>query len=173
VEPRSFLLPGATALVVALVLPATAIGAGGTTGQARVAAGVVREINVFRVSRGLPRLRVNGELVAAARAHSLEMTTLGYFSHHSADGAAFWQRVRRWYSIRSSWSTGENLLWRRPRIGGMRVVQLWLASPPHRHNIVDPDWHDVGCSAVHASSAPGVFADEPVTVVTCDFGARS
>jgi uncharacterized protein YkwD len=167
------LLPLALALLAAIVLPAAALGAGRTTRQAAVAASVVREINTFRASHGLSRLRVNDGLVDAARSHSLEMASLGYFSHRSADGAAFWQRVRRWYVARPHWLTGENLVWRRPRIGGVRVVQLWLASPPHRANLVDPSWRDVGCSAVHARSAPGVFADAPVTVVTCDFGARS
>ena len=52
-------------------------------------------------------------------------------------------------------------------------MQLWLASPEHRANILNPSWQDVGCSAVHADSAPGVYANEPVTVVTCDFGTRS
>jgi uncharacterized protein YkwD len=168
----AFLLPVAIAILLAIVPPA-ATGAARTTRQAGVAASVVRQINAIRASLGLSRLRVNDQLVDAARAHSLEMASRGYFSHRSADGEMFWQRVRQWYALRPHWLAGENLLWRRPRIGGVRVVRLWLASPPHRANLVDPSWRDVGCSVVHARAAPGVFAGAPVTVVTCDFGARS
>lgn len=166
------LLPAAAALLIA-VGPASGAAGDGATGETGVTVRIVRAINAFRVSRGLPELRVNDGLVDAARAHSLEMASLGYFSHRSADGDAFWVRVRRWYSVRPHWSAGENLVWHRPRIGGIRVVKLWLSSPPHRANLLNPEWRDVGCSAVHTRSAPGIFAGAPVTVVTCDFGVRS
>jgi uncharacterized protein YkwD len=168
----AFLLAAAL-LLVAVAAAGSATAATRTTRQAETAARVVHAINALRASYGLPRLRVNDELADAARAHSLEMASLGYFSHLSADGSTFGQRVRRWYTVTSHWSAGENLVWGRPRIGGMRVVQLWLASPPHRANLVSPGWREVGCSAVHSTSAPGVFANTAVTVVTCDFGARS
>ena len=160
-------------LVFAGMLAAAASAATRTTRQGEIAARVVRAINVLRTSHGLKRLRVNDELADAARFHSLEMASLGYFSHDSADGTTFGQRVRHWYTIRSHWSAGENLVWGRPRIGGVRVVQLWLASPPHRANLINPGWREVGCSAVHSTAAPGVFANTAVTVVTCDFGTRS
>ena len=166
------LLPVAAALLIALG-PASAAAGDGASRDAGVAAKIVGAINALRVSQGLPELRVNDGLVDAARSHSLEMASLGYFSHRSADGDAFWVRVRRWYAVRPHWSAGENLVWHRPRIGGVRVVKLWLSSPPHRANLMNPDWRDVGCSAVHTPSAPGVFAGAPVTVVTCDFGVRS
>jgi uncharacterized protein YkwD len=163
----------AAVLLTALVVASQAAASMRTTRQGVVAARVVRAINQFRVTHGLTRLKVSDQLVDAAHAHSLEMASLGYFSHRSADGSTFWQRVRRWYVMAPHWSTGENLVWRRPRIGGMRVLHAWLASPPHRANLVDPSWRDVGCSAVHSSSAPGVFGHAAVTIVTCDFGARS
>jgi uncharacterized protein YkwD len=130
-------------------------------------------MNALRAEHGLRALRVNGELVDAARSHSLEMTSVGYFAHRSADGGSFADRVRRWYVVRPQWAAGENLAWSTPKLESSRLVQLWLASPEHRANMLDPGWRDVGCSAVHAASAPGIYADEPVTVVTCDFGARS
>ncbi len=68
---------------------------------------------------------------------------------------------------------GENLLWSSPGVGGARAVSLWMASPEHRAIILTAGWKDVGCAAVHNDSAPGVFDDLPVTVVTCDFGVRS
>ena len=134
---------------------------------------IVRQLNAVRSAQGLRPLHLNNELEQAARAHSLEMASFGYFAHRSADGGSFAGRVRHWYALGRRGSAGENLLWVTPQIAGARVVQLWLASPEHRANILDPSWQDVGCSAVHADSAPGVYADEPVTVVTCDFGTRN
>jgi uncharacterized protein YkwD len=49
---------------------------------------------------------------------------------------------------------------------------MWMASPEHRRNVLDPMWRDVGISALHAPVAPGIFAGGPVTVVTADFGRR-
>jgi uncharacterized protein YkwD len=115
---------------------------------------------------------VNAELVAAARAHSFEMASLGYFSHESADGESMASRVRATYTASRRWTVGENLLWSSPRIGGLRAATRWLASPEHRAIILTAGWRDVGCAFVHAGSAPGVFDGLAVTVVTCDFGAR-
>ena len=159
-------------LAVALAFVLTAAPAVGGR-PSSLEAGIVRQLNAVREAQSLRPLRLNNELENAARAHSLEMTSFGYFAHHSADGGSFAGRVRQWYALGPRGSAGENLLWVTPQIGATRVVQLWLASPEHRANILDPSWQDVGCSALHADSAPGVFADEPVTVVTCDFGTRS
>jgi uncharacterized protein YkwD len=158
--------------VVALAAPAFA-SAGRAARQPALVAQLVREMNALREQEGLRPLRVNGPLVDAARSHSLEMASVGYFAHHSADGGSFAARVRHWYVVRRHWAAGENLAWSTPKLGSSRLVQLWLASPEHRANMLDPGWRDVGCSAVHAESAPGVYDGEPVTVVTCDFGARS
>jgi uncharacterized protein YkwD len=136
-------------------------------------AAIVEQMNAVRAAAGLRPLRINSQLAAAARAHSLEMTNLGYFSHDSADGESMAERVRASYAVRSRWSVGENLLWSSPRIGSLRAVNLWMASPEHRAIILTPGWKDVGCAAVHSGTAPGVYDGLPVTVVTCDFGVRS
>ncbi len=66
------------------------------------------------------------------------MVTGGFFAHESADGTPFSQRVRRYYGPQGYriWSVGENLLWSSPGIGPARAVQLWLASPGHRENLL-------------------------------------
>jgi hypothetical protein len=38
---------------------------------------------------------------------------------------------------------------------------------------MNPRWREIGVSAVHAASAPGVYHGLPVTIITTDFGARS
>ena len=133
---------------------------------------VLDDINAFRAEHGLARLRLNVELTTAARAHSQQMAQKGYFAHESADGSVFWKRMRGYYASAHSWSVGENLLWSSPGIDGARALKMWLASPEHRKNLVNPRWREIGVSAVHAAQAPGVFHGQAVTIVTTDFGVR-
>ena len=102
------------------------------------------------------------------------MVSGGFFSHESRDGTAFWKRVARFYPQGSSryWSVGENLLWSSPDVDAAGAVRMWLNSPPHRANLLNPRWREVGLSAVHVDAGHGVFGTEPVTVLTADFGVR-
>ena len=136
--------------------------------------GVLVDINAFRAQHGLAKLRLNTRLTAAARAHSSQMAKDGYFAHESADGSPFWKRVQTFYASSSwrFWSVGENLLWSSPSIDPSRALKLWLASPEHRKNLMNPRWREIGVSAVHAASAPGTYKGMDVTIVTTDFGVR-
>lgn len=135
--------------------------------HASLNAHVLAQLNVTRRSHGLAPLRPSPRLAAAARAHSSEMVGAGYFSHDSFDGSVFWKRIRRYFG---AGAVGENLLWAEPTVGARRAVAMWMASPEHRANILDPDWRVIGISAVHANAAPGYFGGREVTVVTTDFG---
>jgi uncharacterized protein YkwD len=70
------------------------------------------------------------------------------------------------------WSVGENLLWSSPDVDPKRALELWMASPEHRANILTPRWREIGISALHVQTAPGDFDDREVTVITTDFGVR-
>jgi uncharacterized protein YkwD len=84
-------------------------------------------------------------------------------------------RVGHYYSSRGhrSWAVGENLLWSSPTIAAPGALNLWMHSAGHRANILSPEWHEIGLSAVHADAAPGVYGGGQVTIVTTDFGVRS
>ena len=56
-----------------------------------------------------------------------------------------------------SWSVGENLLWSSPGIDGARALKLWLASPEHRKNLLDPSWREIGVPPCMSAHAPGVY----------------
>jgi len=169
-------------IVLLAAVLAGAVATASATGSPRASAaalsplesGVLVDINAFRAQHGLARLRLNTRLTAAARAHSSQMAEDGYFAHESADGSPFWKRVQSFY--RSSpwrfWSVGENLLWSSPSIDPRRALTLWLASPEHRKNLMNPRWREIGVSAVHAPSAPGTYKGLDVTIVTTDFGVR-
>ena len=136
--------------------------------------GVLAAINDFRARHHLAPLRPSRNLLAAADAHSLAMARRGFFAHESADGSAFWKRVRRFYTDRgfARWSVGENLLWSSPDVDAAGALQMWLASPPHRRNLLTPDWREIGLSAVHVAAAPGVYEGRETTILTADFGTR-
>jgi uncharacterized protein YkwD len=136
---------------------------------------VVSRINRIRRGRGLRALRWNKRLAAAADFHSRDMGKKGYFEHESANGAAFWRRIARFYPSNgfSSWTVGENLLWASDTYGSAFAVHEWMTSPPHRENILSRDWRELGIGAVTFHAAPGVYGGHTVTIVTADFGART
>jgi uncharacterized protein YkwD len=135
---------------------------------------VLAAVNRFRVSHGRPTLRESAALDRSARRHSLEMGRLGYFSHASAGGTQFWERIRHFYPEHgySYWAVGENLVWAAPSLSAGNAMKLWISSPPHRANLLSRRWHQIGISAVGVARAPGVYGGRRVTIVTADFGIR-
>ncbi|MFL5909208.1 MAG: CAP domain-containing protein [Gaiellaceae bacterium] len=136
--------------------------------------GVLADINGFRAANHLAPLRLSASLTVAARSHSQQMQADGYFAHNSFDGTAFWKRIKAFYpsSRYGFWSVGENLLWSSPDVDAQHALTMWENSPEHRKNMLDPHWREIGISALHVSSAPGVYNGQPVTIVTTDFGVR-
>ena len=163
-------------LLVALA-PSTgsATSSGRTARVTQVQTALLGQINDFRSAHGLARLRINAALRGAADGHSAQMAKLGFFSHNSANGQSFSQRIAQAYTPRGfrSWTVGENLVWGGPNIGAARAFRLWLASAPHRANLLNARWREVGLGAVHSTSAPGVYGGRAATIITADFGARS
>jgi len=132
------------------------------------------KINLTRGRRGLRPLRLSARLTAAANQHSASMAAKGYFSHDSANGGSFFKRIASFYTYHgySNWSAGENILWSSPDIDSGGALRLWMNSPEHRANLLNHSWREIGLSAVHAASAPGVYGGDEVTIVTADFGFR-
>lgn len=146
-----------------------------TIADSSLARSIVGAVNAVRVQHGLVPLRPSAALTAAAVEHSTSMGSVGYFAHESADGSAFWQRVKSFYKVDTfrSWSVGENLLWSSPTIDPAGAIKLWLASPEHRANLLAPKWREIGLSVVRAPAAQGVFSGQDVAIVTADFGVRT
>lgn len=136
--------------------------------------GILAKLNQIRRSHNLVSLTADPELGVSSAQHSAEMATDGYFAHESISGAAFWKRIRRHYPTAGwrLWSVGENLLWSTGTIDADKALQLWMASPEHRANILDPHWRQIGIASVHATAAPGVYHGLDITVITTDFGIR-
>ena len=96
----------------------------------------------------------------------------GGFAHESHE--SFGRRIARYYPSRGygTWSIGENLVWASPGLDGSQALKIWMHSPPHRANLLNPAWREIGLGAVHVVAAPGAFHGLEVTLVTADFGAR-
>ena len=136
--------------------------------------GVLADINAFRTQHKLVPLRLSASLTTAAREHSQQMGEQGYFAHESADGSAFWKRIKAVYPQGPFhyWAVGENLLWSSPDVDAQGALQLWVNSPEHKANMLTAQWREIGVSAVHVTAAPGTFDGQDVTIVTTDFGVR-
>ena len=162
-----------------IALQAASAGATRTSGKAggvgRLAAlepQVLAAINDLRRAQGLAPLQLSPALSLAAGEHSLSMAEHGYFEHSSLDGSPFTSRVVALYAPGAKrWSVGENLVWASPGLSARKVLDLWLASPPHRATLLSPAWRDVGLGAVRAV-AGGVYGGRVVTILTADFGVR-
>jgi uncharacterized protein YkwD len=165
--------------IVAIVAVGIVAGSARATVRGETSLGALNRqlvvaVNTFRVAHRLVPLRESGALDRSARAHSMEMGRDGYFGHSSADGTAFWLRIKHYYGShnRRYWSVGENLLWAAPSVSARRALAMWIASPEHLRNLLSPRWREIGVSAVHVGGAPGVFQGQSVTIVTNDFGVR-
>jgi uncharacterized protein YkwD len=125
-----------------------------------------------RAAHGLPGLRPNGKLMAAAQQHTIEMAQDGYFDHNGVR-VRFSRRMAEYYprARRHVWRVGEILAWGAPSISAGQALTLWLHSREHRATLLSR-WRDVGISAMHSRGAPGVFQGLDVTVITIDFGSR-
>ena len=164
--------------VVAALLPMQALSARHVQRHSALAtlqSGVLYKLNLIRKAHGLVPLKLNSSLSAAAAQHSNEMVADGYFAHNSFDGSAFWKRIQRFYpSVQyRSWSVGENLLWEAGNLDAKRALEMWMASPEHKANILTARWREIGIAAVSKSGAPGVYGGSAVTVVATDFGTRA
>lgn len=136
---------------------------------------ILRELNAVRSGRGLRPLSRSKGLTAAAVGHSRSMLTAGYFSHTSGNGTSFSDRIRRSYGSRgfATWTVGENILFDSDAVDATATIAAWLASPPHRRNLLSAAWRDVGIGVARTGAAPGVFGGGSAWVITMDFGSRS
>jgi uncharacterized protein YkwD len=125
-------------------------------------ASLLSAMNRARAEYHLAPLHADVTLTRAARQHSLDMLRHAYFAH-----GAFAARLSA-FGARGP-VIGENLAWGAGSLGAAtHVVQMWLASPEHRANLLRPGFTRVGLA-----TPVGSFAGQSgVTMVTADFGGR-
>jgi uncharacterized protein YkwD len=102
-------------------------------------AAMVVWLNHERTSRGLKPLSLNTKARAVAEAHSQDMFAKGYFSHITPTGKNPFDRMSA-AGIRFG-AAGENLALAPTLVLAENGL---MNSPPHRANILDPDYRTVG-----------------------------
>jgi uncharacterized protein YkwD len=127
--------------------PATrASTAPAVTGTAAFEAQVVTLVNTQRATAGCSALRVDRRLTSAARTHSADMATRGYFDHTTPDGVDFASRIThagyRWSAAAENIAAGQ----RTPAA----VMAAWMGSAGHRHNILDCGLRDIGVGLAYS-----------------------
>ena len=134
------------------------------------AAAVLDRLNAQRASHGLPALRSNAKLVAAAHAHNLKIAAADQLSHQLPGEAGLGERIS---AAGYSWSAvGENVGVSTDRSpAGVLSLQdlMYNETPPndgHRRNILSPSFTEVGVDVIEDT------AHGKVWLVT-DFGRPS
>ena len=154
-------------LVTLSLVVAPAVSQAAATSPKRAAGEdqVVALLNQVREAHGLSDFTVSGALRNAARFHSADMLTKGYFDHSSPTEA--WDaRIARYLKAPL---VGENIAWGQGSYGSPAgIVSQWMHSPPHRAIILTPGLHRIGVGL-----ATGTFTGTPDAVMaTADFAAE-
>ena len=109
-------------------------------GQPVARSGIGATLNAERTARRLPRLGSSGRLTRAAQGHANDMSSNGHFSHRGSDGRDLGERVRSQgygYCV-----LADNIAQGQRDVS--EVVRVWMASPGHRRNILNPQVTEFG-----------------------------
>jgi uncharacterized protein YkwD len=126
--------------------------------------------NKDRAAAGLQPLEPLPELAEAAQRHADDMVNRGYFAHESPEGSTPETRLREAGVVRW-WNSAENI-GQCENCGGVPLLEhvdrfeaMWMASPEHRANLLDPELthfgYGIAASSGNDQRAVQVFAVEP------------
>jgi uncharacterized protein YkwD len=169
-----FLVTGA-AVVAGLVLPSQALAqscanAGANPNDISVDAAKAATLcllNGERRSHGLKSLRENSRLSLASQRHTNDMIDHRYFAHGDFVGRI---RAARYLSRTRGWTLGENIAWGSwDYATPASIVEGWMESPPHRANILNRKFREIGIGLTRGAPMSG--QDDAATYAT-DFGTR-
>ncbi|MEM6457725.1 MAG: CAP domain-containing protein, partial [Acidobacteriota bacterium] len=123
-------------------------GAGGALGQLAdldaVRADHLDRLNRLRRDADRPPLRASAALDRTAQAYAERMLREGFYGHVSPDGGDVMDRVQAMrYPARAA---GENLGTGQRTL--VRVIDDWLDSPPHRANLLNRSFREVGLGVI-------------------------
>jgi uncharacterized protein YkwD len=118
--------------------------------DASVDAQVLALINQARTNQGLNPLESQGQLAAAALAHSMDMACNDIVSHVGSDGSLWYNRVAdQGYANYNS--SRENIYVGHPEFGGTAdgAFNWWWNSKVHHDNMLNPDVSQIGVAYVY------------------------
>ena len=140
------------AIVIAIVslLPRPAFAQGNNHGPEQT---LFQSANRERTAQGLPPLKWNNALAAAARQHALRLAQQNTLSHQFPGEPDLAERVAqagaRFSTIAENIAEGPD---------AESIHEQWMKSPPHRRNLLDPQLDSVGISVAERNGT--LFAVE-------------
>jgi uncharacterized protein YkwD len=102
--------------------------------------GLLADTNAARSSNGIGPLSLNSKLDAAAQANADDMAARDYWSHYTPEGNPPWVWVDNqgyaYQALAQNLATGFS--------DEQSTVNGWMASPPHRENLLNGTYTEVG-----------------------------
>lgn len=126
---------------------------------------LLADTNQQRQSVGINSLRENSSLDLAAQSKAKDMAQRDYWSHDTPDGSPPWIFVAsQHYSYQK---LGENLA--AGFDSEQAAINGWMASPPHKENILDPNFDEVGFGVASTADYKAAGGG-PMTIVVAFYG---
>ncbi|HSX46937.1 MAG TPA: CAP domain-containing protein [Patescibacteria group bacterium] len=127
------------------------------------ASSLLSSTNAQREQNGVGDLQLNSELTAAAQAKANDMIARNYWSHNTPDGQEPWVFFdNAGYKFQKA---GENLAY--GFATSSETVTGWMNSPPHRENLLDTAFVDVGFGFANGNNYNNSGQE---TVVVAEYG---
>ncbi len=105
-------------------------------------------VNQQRATAGCPAVTADSRLAKAARDHSVDMASRGYFAHDTPEGVDPGARIT---AARYRWQAyGENIAMGQPTPDA--VMRAWMNSSGHRANILNCDFRNLGVGLAYDSA---------------------
>jgi uncharacterized protein YkwD len=109
-------------------------------------------LNRKRENHGLRRLGKSPRLKDAAQRHTNYMDNHSCFAHECSGEPSVLSRLKKVNYIVGGlrrWLYGENIAYGGSDFGTPKaIVRAWMHSPEHRHNILNPDFREIGIGFV-------------------------
>jgi uncharacterized protein YkwD len=126
-------------------------------------------LNNERAAAGLRPVAYSAALTQPSAAYSTRMVTENFFAHESPDGTTLESRLTAagYIAPDGDWFVGENLAWGQGNLATPRAIAVaWMNSPGHRHNILQPEFTEVGIGIVPGTPGDATWG----ATYTTDFG---
>lgn len=127
--------------------------------------GLLADTNASRAANGVAGLSLNQKLDAAAQANADDMAARNYWSHNTPEGNPPWIWVSaQGYAYQK---LGQNLA--TGFSDEQSTIDGWMNSPPHRENLLDPSFTEVGFGFANCPNYTAAGGG-PMTIIVAFYG---
>jgi uncharacterized protein YkwD len=127
--------------------------------------GLLNSTNSARGANGVTALSLNSKLDASAQAKANDMAAKDYWSHNTPSGDPPWIFIDAqgyaYQKLGENLATGFN--------SEQAAIDGWMASPPHRENLLDPAFVDVGFGYANIADYTAAGGG-PMTIIVAHYG---